>query len=153
MKKDINFLNERIEAIQKELKSLGENYKFEYVFMHRVSDTDTFCESIVGSEETYLLCRDLLLLNYCKFKERKRFDLVTRMKNFRVVCIDDCGVKSYSNSSGRCEGLEKGGTYLVTDVRNIDVGLDFELEDLNGKALSQNYPSFRFVLDDYTKLN
>ena len=153
MSKEIDFLNERIEAIQKELKALGGDHKFEYVFMHRVSNKDTSCHSIIGSEETYSLCQGRLLSHYSIFKERKRFDLITRMRNFRVVCTDDWGVKSYSNSSGYCGGLEKGKTYLVTNVGDGNEGLNFELEDLDGNALSKIYTSHRFVLDDYTKLN
>ena len=153
MNKEIDFLNERLKDIQKELKFLGENYKFEYIFTHRISDKDISCESIIGSEGTYLLCMDRLSTHYSKFRERKRFDLVTRMKNFRVICVENRVKESFSNPPDRYEELEKGGTYLVTNVRNADKGLDFELKDLSGNVLSQNYSSFRFKLDDYTILN
>lgn len=155
MKKETDSLNERIEAIQKELKFLGENYKFEYALIQRTSNKEIFCQSIIGSEEAYKLYQGMLSLNHYKFKERKRFDLITRMNNFRVICVDADFNKTngYSNSFGRCEELVRGETYLVTNVKDVEGGLDFELEDLDGKALPQNYSSFRFVLDDYTKLN
>lgn len=153
MNKEVDFLNERIRAIHKELKSLGENYKFEYIFTHRVSSKDISWESIVGSEETYLLCQDRLFSHYSTFKERKRFDLITRMKIFRVICVENRVKESFSNPPDRYEELKKGVTYLVTNVKSTENGLNFELEDLRGNVLSQKYSSFRFVLDDYTKLN